>query len=224
MGESKVAIIQRERAAASLNQVAMLAASLTVAILTLLVAVGLPLATPAAAHSELISSSPDSGSTLDAPPNGVSLVFNEEIAQTGLQVVAQGPGGSVPLGEATVDGNTVAAPWPQGVGGGDFRVSYRVVSADGHPIDGTIAFSVAGAPAAANPAASEVAADPLDATASTGSGPGSSNGLPLWVPAIVVVVGVGIGATLARALRSRRSPGTDPTSGVDASNPPADLR
>lgn len=224
MGESKMAVLQRERAAASLNHLAMLAAVSAVALLALLVAVSFPLATPAVAHSVLISSSPDSGSTLDAPPMNVSLVFNEEIGQTGLQVVAQGPGGSVPLGEATVEGNTVAAPWPQDAGGGDFRVSYRVVSADGHPIDGTIAFSVVGAPAAPDPVASEVAAAPVDETASTGADPGSSDDFPLWIPAIVVVVGVGIGAALARALRSRRSPGTGPTAGVDASNPPADLR
>lgn len=178
-----------------------------------LVAVGWLLATPAAAHSDLTSSTPTSGATVDSAPAEVELVFNEEIAQTGLQVVAQGPAGSVPLGTPVVRGTTVTSPWPQNAGGGDFRVSYRVVSADGHPIDGTITFTVAGAAVLAGPSdtaaaagANSGSAEPVTATATEAtSGAADSSGFPLWIPAVVVVVGVVIGAAIARALRSRRS-------------------
>lgn len=186
-----------------------------------LVAVGWLLATPAAAHSDLTSSTPTSGATVDSAPAVVELVFNEEIAQTGLQVVAQGPAGSLPLGTPVVSGTTVTSPWPQNAGGGDFRVSYRVVSADGHPIDGTITFTVAGAAAArpsdsaASADASSGSAEPVTAAATEAtSGAADSSGFPLWIPAVVVVVGVVIGAAIARALRSRRSSQTPHPTGT----------
>lgn len=175
---------------------------------TLLVAIGFAVATPAAAHSDLTSSTPASGDVVDTAPPEITLVFNEEIGQTGLQVVAQGPAGSVPLGTPTVTGNTIAVPWPQDAGGGDFRVSYRVVSADGHPIDGTISFTVSGAPTASSPAGAATSPGSAAATP-TNSTADSDSDLPMWIPAVVVVVGVMIGAAIARALRHRRVRETD---------------
>lgn len=183
--------------------------------LVALVAVGFLLVTPAAAHSDLTSSTPTSGSTVDSAPSEVEFVFNEEIAQTGLQVVAQGPAGSVPLGTPVVSGTTVTSPWPQNAGGGDFRVSYRVVSADGHPIDGTITFTVAGAAVLASPSDPAAAAGASSGSAEPGTAAADdSSGFPLWIPAVVVVVGVVIGAAIARGLRSRRSSQTPHPTGT----------
>lgn len=183
------------------------------AVLSLLATIGLIFAPVSAAHSDLTSSTPISGATLESSPAEVALVFNEEIARTGLPVVAQDPAGSVPLGTPVVSGTTVTSLWPQDAGGGDFRVSYRVVSADGHPIDGTITFTVAGTAAVASPSASAAssgassgAGEPTAADSTeTSSGAHGSSSFPLWVPAVVVVVGVVIGATIARTLRTRRS-------------------
>ena len=181
------------------------------AIVTVMIAAVLG-ASPAAAHSELVSSAPADGSAQSAPPAQVVLTFNEIISDAGLQVVAQGPSGSVALPAPTVNGTTVTTEWPQTESGGEYQVSYRVVSADGHPIDGTIRFSYPGEageaddPAAASAADSSAGAVPVplsettDATVSETEG-----GFPLWLPVVVVIVGVAIGASIARALRRRNA-------------------
>lgn len=164
-------------------------------------------AAPASAHSDLVSSNPADGAALQAAPAEVVLTFNENIGEAGLQVVAQGADGTVDLGTPVVDGPNVTTPWPADAAGGDYRLSFRVVSADGHPIDGTIAFSYpaeSGAAAAAvlASASPEAVADVESTSAATAE---SGDSFPLWVPVVVIIVGVAIGATIARALRRRGS-------------------
>ena len=191
--------------------VARLAAARVVSlVLTLVAALGLALGpAPAAhAHSELISSSPADGETLTAPPANVTLQFNEAISPAGLQVVAQGPDGPVTLGTPIIEGASVIAPWPADAPGGNYRLAYRVVSADGHPIDGSIGFSYAAA--AASPGA-EVSAAPTEPTdlgqsavaSQNTAAPQPESGFPWWVAVVAVILGVGIGAVIARTMRAR---------------------
>ena len=179
-------------------------------------ALGLTLATaPAAhAHSELVSSSPADGESLAAAPANVTLQFNEAISPAGLQVVAQGPDGPVTLGTPLIEGATVITPWPADAPGGDYRLAYRVVSADGHPIDGSISFSYAATAAAnaateANAAPGAAAPEPSDlgqsalASENTAAPQPADTGFPWWVAVVAVIVGVGIGAVIARTMRAR---------------------
>lgn len=177
----------------------------------LLLALGLLMvAAPAHAHSELLSSTPADGEVLTSAPPMISLQFNEAISPAGLQVVAQGPQGSVELGTPVIDGATVQVPWPSDAVGGDYRVAYRVVSADGHPIDGSIGFSypVVTATAetpAASPEPTDLGASALatqDLAAST-TEDSADGGFPWWLGVGAVIVGVGIGATIARTMRAR---------------------
>ncbi|MET0711774.1 MAG: copper resistance CopC family protein [Jiangellaceae bacterium] len=105
-------------------------------------AICLAAALPAVAHTELIGSSPADGATLTTPPAEVLLEFSEPV-QTEFGQVAV-------LDDADVhheQGNPqiVGATVTQGVDelpAGTYRISYRVGSADGHPITGTLAFTV----------------------------------------------------------------------------------
>lgn len=173
-------------------------------------AVPLVTASPAQAHSDLVSSTPADGSELAQPPASVALVFNEDIAEAGLQVVAKGPDGAVTLGAPTVTGATVTATWPQdATTPGEYQVAYRVVSADGHPIDGTVAFGLTGSTSSTNPGASSSAnSSTTPPTAEPSAAPAAAaDSFPLWIPAVVVIVGVGVGAGIAYWLRSRRTAG-----------------
>lgn len=157
------------------------------------------------AHSELISSTPTDGEALASVPSTVTLQFNEAISPAGLQVVAQGPQGPVTLGTPVIEGATVQVPWPGDAPGGDYRVAYRVVSADGHPIDGSLGFSYpqVAATAPIEPAdlgQSAVATQDLAAPASEQP---DSSGFPWWLGVGAVIVGVGIGAAIARTMRAR---------------------
>lgn len=110
------------------------------------------LAAPASAHASLVSSTPEADATLDALPDEVELVFSQDV-RAPAYVVVTGPDGDVVDGSPEIDGTTVT----QAVGGsteGGYTLAYRVISADGHPISGQIAFSVGeGGPAAAEPEA-----------------------------------------------------------------------
>ena len=86
------------------------------------------------AHTEITSSQPADGATLRKAPAAVVLTFSEAPLDTGLAVVATGPQGG--RFDATVAGGEVVAPWPRDLPAGGYRVAYRVVADDGHPIEG----------------------------------------------------------------------------------------
>ena len=99
------------------------------------------------AHSDLISSDPAAGASLDQIPESFSLTFNEELISIDGESVntltLQGIDGKrYELLAPTVVGAVLsaelsAAEYPAET----YLLSYRAVSADGHPITGEITFS-----------------------------------------------------------------------------------
>lgn len=163
----------------------------------------------ARAHTEILSTEPANGAQLKKAPTQVTLTFAEPPLDTGLAVVAQGPEGRTDL-PAEVKGNTVIASWPSGTPGGQYRVSYRVVAADGHPITGQVEFSVAGSPPPKSPSASAPAQPSPSTSASAAAaeaGPTSSGpAIPywLWVLGAVLIVAAGY-VLIARGRRPHDS-------------------
>lgn len=99
----------------------------------------------ASAHATLETSSPAPDAVLPAGPPQVTLTFNEEVeAQFGAISVYDHTGTRVDKGDAALDPHNpavvVASLKP--LGDGLYTVSYRVVSADGHPISGSYGFVV----------------------------------------------------------------------------------
>ena len=124
---------------------------------------------PAAlAHSALVSSNPADGSTVAALPAVATLTFNEDINGDFSQVVVQGSGEprNVP---PSIKGPVVTAALPADLGTGKVVVRYRVVSKDGHPISGEIAFTVAGGAAGGTSGPSAAAPSPGSGAGSTAS-------------------------------------------------------
>jgi methionine-rich copper-binding protein CopC len=109
-------------------------------------------AAPAAAHTELKKSTPAKDSTVQAPSE-VSLVFTERV-QLARVKVSDAAGKDFQSGTPSVTGATVRQGLSGGLASGRYEVAYRVVSADGHPVEGTVPFKVAGGQSAAAPAAS----------------------------------------------------------------------
>jgi len=164
-----------------------------------LLAVGVVLLGPvalASAHAELISTDPAQGATVAAAPAAVRLTFSDPIDQRYVRAAVTPPGGAAANVTATADGPTVTVPLTA-AGPGAYRVEYRVVSADGHPVSGELHFTVAGSPAPSATAPS--AATPMPAPATTpaatkdgvGSASGGAAGLGLTVAALVAVAAVG---------------------------------
>jgi methionine-rich copper-binding protein CopC len=105
-------------------------------------------APPAYAHDELVASTPANGATLPALPTHVTLFFEEPPVSGYTHVVVLGPGGAVLSSGAPVTrGAQVSVPVGarRGVTAGRYLIEYRIMSDDGHPVSGTIAFLVGGA-------------------------------------------------------------------------------
>lgn len=104
-------------------------------------------ASTANAHSTLISSLPKSGAEFSVVPNSVSLKFNEKLLiladknPNSISVISP-KGILISSGTPEVKGNTLSISLKAKRVIGKFKVSYRVVSADGHPISGEYFFTV----------------------------------------------------------------------------------
>ncbi|MGO2050694.1 MAG: CopD family protein [Microbacterium sp.] len=103
----------------------------------------------ASAHAELLSTTPEDGAALDQAPAEAVLTFNEPV-QLIDGSIRLFPGDEDPLTlDAHVSNTSVVAVLPADVNDGAYALSYRVVSADGHPISGAITFTIGDA--AGNP-------------------------------------------------------------------------
>lgn len=98
------------------------------------------IASAAWAHATLLSSEPADGSVLAQPPKMVQLHFNENIAPAVIGVIdANGKARDV---ATRAVGQSVLIVLPDDLPQGTQIVSYRVVSQDGHPVAGSMVFSI----------------------------------------------------------------------------------
>jgi copper transport protein len=106
-------------------------------------------AAPASAHAALVGSDPSNGTVVPDAPNRVTLTFSESVQLLAGKIQVLAPDGSrADQGDPTSAGNSVTIPLRSGGARGTYLVSFRVISADSHPVGGSITFSV-GAPSAA---------------------------------------------------------------------------
>lgn len=97
----------------------------------------------AEAHAVLLGTVPEDGAAhaAGAPPTAIELRFGEPVGILRLGLV--GPVGRIDLRPAaTVDGGTVRAPLPPGLGPGAYALDWRIRSTDAHPVAGLTAFTV----------------------------------------------------------------------------------
>jgi copper transport protein len=122
---------------------------LLAALVMLLALVGT--STGASAHAALISVEPASGSILASAPKAVELRFNEAVTPGAIQLI-DGAGRARADAQITTSGEGISVAMPPDLPQGTAVVSYRVISQDGHPVAGSVIFSV-GAPTATQPPA-----------------------------------------------------------------------
>ncbi|WP_027153105.1 copper resistance CopC/CopD family protein [Mesorhizobium sp. WSM2561] len=104
------------------------------------------------AHAALVTTEPTDGAVLAQSPAQFSLTFSEPVSPLMLTFVRP-DGTPVPLTSFRLNGQTLDIDNPQRLGSGTHVLSWRVISADGHPVGGSVLFSI-GAPSAA-PAVAE---------------------------------------------------------------------
>lgn len=197
-------------------------------LLVLLVVAGLVPARAADAHTALSGSAPSAGATVPATTDRMVLSFTDEVRVDFARVQVTGPdGASAGGGAVSGSGTDVVQPLRAPLAPGQWTAAYRVLSPDGHPISGTITFTVAPAPTTATPAPTTAtpgapAAGPSPTAAKAAASPSSapladaepaadsgSATVPVALGALVLVAAAGAGAVVAR----RRSRSAGPTAG-----------
>ncbi|MER8828838.1 copper resistance CopC/CopD family protein [Mesorhizobium sp. M0938] len=104
------------------------------------------------AHAALVTTDPVDGTVLGQGPTQFSLTFSEPVSPLVLTLVRP-DGTPLPLTAFRLNDQTVEIDNPRTLGSGTHVLSWRVISADGHPVGGSVLFSI-GAPSAA-PATSD---------------------------------------------------------------------
>ena len=102
---------------------------------------------PAAnAHTSLVSSNPKSNAMLMESPKSISITFNEDLIRISGKNVSKislsNTIGNVKLGAITINKGTITAKLLKTLPVSKYKVTYRVVSADGHPVSGSYNFWV----------------------------------------------------------------------------------
>lgn len=153
--------------------------------------VGLSAAPAAVAHTELVSSDPADGEVLEMAPSSVLLTFDEDVLKAAV-TISDAAGSVVSSPNGAVANSTVTVPWPAGLADGSYAVNYRIVSTDGHPVDGVIALAFGAG----------VTLDPAVRPARDGSG----SVLPTLAIGLGLAVGAGIGVFYAVRRRVPSAP------------------
>ncbi|MGC4775352.1 copper resistance CopC family protein [Micromonospora chalcea] len=178
-------------------------------------------ATPAAAHNSLQEATPARDARLTTAPTQVTLRFLQRLNPAFTTITLRdATDRQVPASGPAVDGATGTVTIEEPLANGTYTVAYRVVSRDGHPVQGSYRFTVAdpAAPPAAAPspatpspaasadvsagAAAGADASPASADASTGADDG---GLPVGILVGGAVAAVAAAAVTALLLRRRRA-------------------
>ncbi len=104
-------------------------------------------AAPASAHAALTASDPAADAVVPEAPNRITLIFSEPVQLVPGKIQVLDPDNKrADAGEPDLVGNTVTVPLrPEATARGTYLISFRVISADSHPVAGAIAYSV-GAP------------------------------------------------------------------------------
>jgi copper transport protein len=115
----------------------------------LLAALGVLAVAPAAwAHATLVSTQPAAGSIVAHAPARVTATFDEPVGVSPNSLEVLAPGGTRVDAGATKNGSRpqeITVALRSGLGNGTYTVSWHVISADSHPVQGAFTFSI-GAP------------------------------------------------------------------------------
>jgi copper transport protein len=98
-------------------------------------------ATGVSAHASLVSTEPSDGSVLTLAPKTVRLRFNEPVQPAVISLI-DAEGRARDDATVRVQDDIIEIQLPDDLPRGTQLVSYRVISADGHPVGGSLIFSI----------------------------------------------------------------------------------
>jgi copper transport protein len=95
----------------------------------------------ASAHASLVSTEPSDGSMMSQAPRTVRLRFNEPVRPAAIKLI-DGEGRRRDDARVSSHDDLIEITLPDDLPRGAQLVSYRVFSADGHPVGGSLVFSI----------------------------------------------------------------------------------
>jgi copper transport protein len=98
-------------------------------------------ATGVSAHASLVAAEPADGTVLATAPKTVRLRFNEPVTPAVISLIDASGKIRDDLAVQAVD-QIVTLTLPETLPHGTQIVSYRIISADGHPVAGSLVFSI----------------------------------------------------------------------------------
>ncbi|MEV6304556.1 copper resistance CopC family protein [Actinoplanes sp. NPDC051861] len=165
---------------------------------------------PAWAHAVLVSADPAKNGVLVKAPGTVTLRFSERLNPDYTTIVISDASRQrVPAAPAVVEQSTGSVTLTGSLANGTYTVAYRVVSVDGHTVQGSYEFTLADPvlPAAAVPQASATGVPVSQASAAAARE--ESAGVPGGVLGGAVAAGlllVAVGVWLVAGRRRRSAP------------------
>ena len=172
--------------------------------------------TPAQAHNALVSAKPDKNSTVSKAPSEVALGFLQKLnPKFTTIVVSDAEKQKIPAADPAIKGAKATLKLDAPLVNGAYTVAYRVVSTDGHTVEGSYKFTVAdksapspaaapssaAAPVVPSPSADPPAETAIVATSSESSG--LSAGVIALIAALALVVA---GAAFWIVAKRRQTP------------------
>ncbi|MFG2101149.1 copper resistance protein CopC [Micromonospora echinaurantiaca] len=170
-------------------------------------------AAPAAAHNTLKAATPARDARLTTAPTRITLEFMQKLDPAFTTIaLSDAAQRAIPASEPAVTGATGTVTIDEPLANGTYTVAYRVVSADGHPVQGSYRFTVADPTATASapastptttgaPAAGPSSASPAAAFDDADTGPGA---LAL-VGGAILLAALAVGAGFLRRRRRAAS-------------------
>lgn len=164
----------------------------------LLVAMFLLCANQAWAHTSLKESTPKDGEILTQSIQELTLTFATKVEQTSTVTVSTSEQETVALDSLVIEDDQIKATFAELLKNGAYEAKWEIIGADGHPMEGSIAFSV-DAPVveeeiavAPEPEAVEVEAaivDEVEETESTETANGLSGAQIIFIVMALVIFG-----------------------------------
>lgn len=173
-------------------------------------------ALPAFGHSTVEQTVPASGATLTELPEAFSVTADEALLDLGgegsgfVMVIRDADGLYYGDSCATVDGDTMSTPATLG-DAGDYIITWQLISADGHPLSGTVDF--AWAPAGEHavtegttaPGACAGADQNAEAPHDDAESDAAASALPLWIAGGIAAAAILAALVFVLVNRAKRS-------------------
>ncbi|MCM2677888.1 copper resistance CopC family protein [Alkalicoccobacillus plakortidis] len=160
--------------------------------------------TNAFAHSQLESSTPEDGQTIQEQTDTIELQFSAGIESASTLTLTNEAGEELPV-EVNTNGSSLEAKTEEPLANGVYEVAYNILSEDTHPVEGTFSFTVnaeeaeepeaEAEPETEEPADEENQEEPVEAPDNQVDTEQESSGFSfIWIAVIIVVIGLVAGA------------------------------